>query len=906
MALPKRYEPGSVEQKWYQHWMNKGYFHSEPDERESYTVLMPPPNVTGILHMGHMLNNTVQDILVRKARLEGKNACWVPGTDHASIATEAKVVKRLREQGIKKSDLSREAFLDKAWEWTDEYGGKILEQLKKLGASCDWERTRFTMDPELSESVMKVFVDLYKKGKLYRSLRMTNWDPEACTVLSNEEVIYHEEQSKLYYLKYELSDGSGHLEVATTRPETILGDTAVAVHPEDARYTKFVGKKVRIPVIGREIPVIADDYVDREFGTGALKITPAHDVNDNEIGERHQLDSIDIFTEKAAIKEGYGDYSGMDRFELRKQMAKDLEAAGLLLKEEDYTNKVGRSERTDVLVEPRLTLQWFVKMDGFAAEALEAVKSGAVGFFPPHFINMYENWLKEENVRDWCISRQLWWGQRIPAWYHGEEVFVAATAEEALAQAREKLGADIQLEDLTQDEDVLDTWFSSWLWPISVFHGFQGQEELRYYYPTQVLVTAWDIIYLWVARMIMAGYTWSEELLGADHIEKTGKQPFNHVYFTGMVRDNKRRKMSKSLGNSPDALVLLDKYGADGVRFGMLSSASAGNDIIFDAPIDPKTGQVLNESKLCDQGLNFSNKMWNALRLIEGWEVLPADTAQPAADLLAIDWMNSAYNSLLQQLDKSYADYRLSEVVMDLYNFIWNNFCSWFLEMIKPAYGEAIHPQTKQAAIELFEKQMIVLHPVMPFVTEEIWHALKERSAGEDIIVAKWPEKGKIHDTVLKQIESLKELVSKVREIRQQFGLKKSEALELYAEEGNFYRQLTNDQALMELLKKMAVLGSVDTKSDTDKNLIDFISGVDKFYVAVEQDVDWAEELAKIEKDIEYYEGFLSSVEKKLSNERFVNNAPPSVVEKERQKRADGETKLANLLQAKKDIEGKV
>ncbi|HKK89495.1 MAG TPA: class I tRNA ligase family protein, partial [Saprospiraceae bacterium] len=546
------------------------------------------------------------------------------------------------------------------------------------------------------------------------------------------------------------------------------------------------------------------------------------------------------------------------------------------------------------------------KMDAFAAEALEAVKSGEVDFFPPHFINMYENWLKEENVRDWCISRQLWWGQRIPAWYHGEEVFVAATEEEALAQAREKLGADIRLEDLKQDEDVLDTWFSSWLWPISVFHGFQGQEELRYYYPTQVLVTAWDIIYLWVARMIMAGYTWSEDLLGTEHMEKTGKQPFNHVYFTGMVRDNKRRKMSKSLGNSPDALVLLDKYGADGVRFGMLSSASAGNDIIFDAPIDPKTGQVLNESKLCDQGLNFSNKMWNALRLIEGWEQLPADDPQPAADQLAIDWMHHAFYALLEQLDKSYNNYRLSEVVMDLYNFIWNNFCSWFLEMIKPAYGEAIHPATKQAAIELFEKQMIVLHPVMPFVTEEIWHALKERSTGEDIIVAEWPEKGKVQDKVLKQIESLKELVSKVRDIRQQFGLKKSEALELYAEEGNFYSQLTNDQALMDLLKKMAVLGSVDTKSDTDKNLIDFISGVDKFYVAVEQEVDWAEELAKIEKDIEYYQGFLKSVEKKLSNERFVNNAPEAVVEKERQKKADGETKLANLLQAKKDVEGKV
>lgn len=906
MSLAKRYNPSEVESKWYEHWQSAGYFHSEPDDRESYTILMPPPNVTGILHMGHMLNNTIQDILIRKARLEGKNACWVPGTDHASIATEAKVVKKLRAQGIKKSDLSREEFLNHAWEWKEEYGGKILDQLKKMGASCDWERTCFTMDPKLSESVIQVFVDLYKKGKLYRGLRMTNWDPEACTVLSNEEVIYKEEQSHLYHLKYELVDGTGHLEVATTRPETILGDTAVAVHPEDDRYQFFIGKTVRVPLINREIPVIGDEYVDREFGTGALKITPAHDTNDYEIGQKHGLESIDIFTQKATIKEGYGSYSGLDRFELRKQIRKDLDTAGFLLKTEDYINNVGRSERTDVPVEPRLTLQWFVDMKDFAATALQAVKSNEVEFFPPHFINMYENWLKEENVRDWCISRQLWWGHQIPAWYLEDEIFVAHNEEEALQQARRKLGNHLQASDLKRDEDVLDTWFSSMLWPISVFDGFKDQKELQYYYPTQVLVTAWDIIFFWVARMVMAGYEWSETLLGAQHTNAKGKQPFEHVYFTGMVRDNQRRKMSKSLGNSPDALVLLDLYGADGVRFGMLSSASAGNDIVFDAPIDPKTGKVLNESKLCEQGLNFSNKMWNALRLIEGWDELDNKQNQKVSDICAIDWINNSLNELILQLDQSYSKYRLSEVVIKLYNFIWNDFCSWYLEMIKPEYGKGIHPKTKKATIEIFEQLMILLHPIMPFVTEEIWHALKNRNQGEDLIIAKYPKAGQIQETLIENINQLKDIVSKIRELRQKYGLKKSEELKLYFDTGHFSGQMDELQGMRELLVKMAVLERIDPIQKTDETLIEFISGVNKFYIVLEQEVNWEEELSKIDKDIEYYQGFLKSVEKKLGNERFVNNAPAAVVDKEKQKQQDGQTKLENLLEARKEVLGKI
>ena len=668
MSLSTRYTPSETEKKWYDHWMNRDYFHSEPDEREPYTIVIPPPNVTGVLHMGHMLNNTIQDILIRRARLLGYNACWVPGTDHASIATEAKVVKQLREKGIKKSDLTRDEFLAHAFEWKDKYGGIILDQLQKLGASCDWKRTRFTMDDTMSAAVVRIFNDLHKKGKIYRGLRMTNWDPSAKTVLSNEEVIHSEEQSKLYYVKYKIEDTEDEwVTIATVRPETILGDSAIAVNPKDERFKHLHGKKVLVPLIGRAIPIIADRYVEVEFGTGCLKVTPAHDMNDYEIGQRHNLEVIDTLNEDGTLSEAAQLYVGENRFNARKLIVKDLEAAGHLVKIEDYKNKVGRSERTNAIVEPRLTMQWFLKMDEFAATALDAVKKDEVTFYPKSMWNMYNSWLKEENVKDWCISRQLWWGQQIPAWYYEDKIFVAMTAEEALEKAKKETGnAALTLADLKQDEDVVDTWFSSWLWPISVFDGFENTDDLAYYYPTNTLVTAWDIMFFWVARMIMAGYEWSEDLLGKDFIEKKGKQPFHDVYFTGMVRDSKRHKMSKSLGNSPDALALIENYGADGVRFGMLSSAAAGNDIIFDAPIG-KNGKAENSSKLCEQGRNFCNKMWNALRLLKGWEVVDkaADESTEAINELAGQWMEQKMNKVIADLDAQMDKYQLSDSIME-------------------------------------------------------------------------------------------------------------------------------------------------------------------------------------------------------------------------------------------------
>ncbi len=903
MELPKRYDPKDTESKWYGHWMEKDYFRSEPDEREPYTIVIPPPNVTGVLHMGHMLNNTIQDILIRRARQKGYNACWVPGTDHASIATEAKVVRMLRERGIQKGDLTREEFLGYAWEWKEKYGGIILEQLKKLGASCDWHRTRFTMEEKMSRAVIHVFVDLYRKGKLYRGLRMTHWDPEAQTVLSNEEVIYKEEKSNLYYVRYKVVNEDGSetgewITIATVRPETILGDTAIAVHPDDERYRHLQGKYAIVPLVERKVPIVADDYVEMDFGTGALKITPAHDPNDYEIGLRHELEVIDVLNADGTMSEAARFFVGMDRFEARKAMVKALEARGHLVKVEEYVNKVGRSERTDAVVEPRLTLQWFLDMKEFARTALEAVRKGEVRFFPEHFWNMYYNWLNEENVRDWCISRQLWWGQRIPAWYYGDEVFVAETAEEALAMAREQLGKpDLTLDDLEQDPDVVDTWFSSWLWPITVFDGFDRTEDFKYYYPTSVLVTGWDIMFFWVARMIMAGYEYAEELLGPELAAKKGKQPFRDVFFTGMVRDNKRRKMSKSLGNSPDALELIERYGADGVRFGLMSATSAGNDIIFDAPVDPKTGRVRNESKLCEQGRNFCNKMWNALRLVRGWQVSD-ELPQSEVSRLAVEWLEAKFNQHLAEAEKNYEQYRLSDVLMSLYRLIWDDFCSWYLEMVKPAYGQPIDRTTYDATIAIFERLMTVLHPFMPFVTEEIWHGLKDRAASDDCIVSPWPEVGAWDDALIADVEQAKDIVSKVREVRAKNRLKQREPLKFFIENSERARALLDRPGLRRMLEKMAVLEGVELTGQEPASSVSFISGTEQCFVVVEKAIDIEAERARLEKELEHARKFVAGIERKLANEKFVQNAPAPVVERERKKLADGKERIKILEEA--------
>lgn len=869
MELSKHYDPRSIESKWYRHWMDKRYFHSEPDEREPFTVVIPPPNVTGVLHMGHMLNNTIQDILIRKARLEGKNACWVPGTDHASIATEAKVVKWLREEmNLTKGELSRDEFMKYAWQWKEKYGGIILDQLKRLGASCDWEREAFTMDEVRSEAVIKAFVDLYKKGKLYRDHRMVNWDPEAQTVLSNEEVLYSNEQSKLYHVNYPIEGSNDFITIATTRPETILADTALAVHPDDERYKHLKGKKVKVPLTDRVVPIIFDDYVDREFGTGALKITPAHDPNDYEIGKKHGLEVIEILDDRGRMNETAGMFVGDDRMKARKLMGKALEEAGFLKEIEDYTNNVGRSERTNAVVEPKLSLQWYVDMKALAASALEAVMSDEVEFVPKSQKNLYRHWM--ENIRDWCISRQLWWGHRIPAYYLEDQVFVAESPEEALEQARAAFPErEINASDLRQDEDVLDTWFSSWLWPISVFDGFKNREELEYYYPTSVLVTGWDIIFLWVARMVMAGYEWED------------KRPFEKVYFTGMVRDKQRRKMSKSLGNSPDALGLIDDFGADSVRFGMLSSSPAGGDLLFD-------------EKLIEQGRNFCNKMWNALRLIKGWEV---DSKQGAseANLKAIHWMRSRTQEIVNELEQSFAQFRLSEGLMQLYNFIWNDFCSWYLELIKPDYGAPIDHETLQATVEIYEDLMVLLHPFMPFISEEIWHQLKDRGEGADCIVASYPSSGSFDQDLNHKMEEVRTIVTKVREIRSSKGLSPKESLELIcSNEGHWL--FSSD--LMGTLTKMANISEVKTTSESPEQAISFVVGTDKFFVPIGDMIDVEEEIKKLEKDLEYAQGFVASVEKKLSNERFVQNAPEQVVDKERQKLSDGKERMEKIRQS--------
>ncbi len=906
MSLSTRYTPQETEKKWYDHWMEKNYFHSEPDEREPYSIVIPPPNVTGVLHMGHMLNNTVQDILIRQARLKGYNACWVPGTDHASIATEAKVVKMLREKGIKKSDLSREDFLKYAFEWKDKYGGIILDQLQKLGASCDWERTRFTMEPKLSDAVIRVFIDLYKKGKIYRGLRMTNWDPSAKTVLSNEEVIHSEENSKLYYLRYQIEGTEDeYVTIATVRPETILGDTAIAVNPKDERFAHLHGKNAIVPLIGRPIPIIADRYVDMEFGTGCLKITPAHDMNDYEIGQRHNLEVIDTLNEDGTLNEAAQLYVGEDRFVARKLIMKDLEDAGHLVKIEDYKNKVGRSERTNAIVEPRLTMQWFLKMDEFAATALQAVKKEEVSFFPSGMWNMFYSWLKEENVKDWCISRQLWWGQQIPAWYYEDHIIVAATEEEALEEAKKVTGnTALTHDDLHRDEDVVDTWFSSWLWPLTVFDGFEKENDLAYYYPTNALVTGWDIMFFWVARMIMAGYEWANDLLGPEVAAKKGKMPFHDVYFTGMVRDSKRRKMSKSLGNSPDALALIDNYGADGVRFGMLSSAAAGNDIIFDAPIDPKTGVVINESKLCEQGRNFCNKMWNALRLIKQWEIVDAPVDDSTADInkLAGDWLEQKMYRLVEDLDKQMKEYRLSDAIMELYKFIWSDFCSWYLEMIKPAYGAPIDSATYQQSIDLFEKMMILLHPFMPFVTEEIWHQLRDRKEGEDCIISRWPAVGNYDEHFINEIELAKDIVSGVRDTRNNNGIKQKEPLKVHGQTSAELAELLESEGMKAMVMKMAFLESLDMTEDSIDNSVSFQVKTHKFFVELNQEINKEEECERLNKELEYFQGFVKTVEKKLGNDSFVNRAPAQVVELERKKLADGNAKIKNIREALADL----
>lgn len=862
--LATKYNPADVEEKWYAYWLKNGLFKSKPDGREPYTVVIPPPNVTGILHMGHMLNNTIQDILVRRARMEGKNACWVPGTDHASIATEAKVVNKLAAQGIKKSDLSREEFLKYAWEWKEEHGGIILKQLQKLGASCDWDRTAFTMDEIRSESVLKVFVDLYNKGLIYRGVRMVNWDPKALTALSDEEVIYKDEHSKLYHLRYFIEGEDKYIIVATTRPETILGDTAVCVNPNDPRYSFLKGKKVIIPLVNRVVPIIMDDYVDIEFGTGCLKVTPAHDVNDYMLGEKYNLPSIDIFNDNGTISEAGGLYVGMDRFDVRKQIAKDLQEAGLLEKVEDYDNKVGYSERTNVVIEPKLSMQWFVKMDKLAAPALDAVMKDEIKFHPDKFKNIYRHWM--ENIKDWCISRQLWWGHRIPAYYLPQGGFVvAATPEEALKLAREKSGkADLQMSDLRQDEDCLDTWFSSWLWPISLFDGINnpGNEEINYYYPTTDLVTAPDIIFFWVARMIMAGYEYEHKL------------PFRNVYFTGIVRDKIGRKMSKSLGNSPDALELIKTYGADGVRMGLMLAAPAGNDILYD-------------DALCEQGRNFNNKIWNAFRLVKGWnvdETLP----QPQTAAIAVEWFDAQLNRTLEEVKDLFGKYRLSEALMAVYKLFWDEFSSWYLEMVKPAYQQPIDRKTYDATLRYFDALLRMLHPFMPFITEELWQHLYDRKEGESIMTARMPEPQPVDMEIINRFETTKLVVAGIRTIRLQKGIANKEQLTLQIIGAHNH---SNDC----ILTKMTNLATIETIEEKDPAAASFRVHATEYAIPMSNAIDVEAELKKLEAELKYAQGFLKTVMGKLGNERFVQNAPEAVVAMERKKKADAEEKIKSL-----------
>ena len=870
MELEAKYNPSSVEGKWYQYWMKHKLFHSKPDNRKSYTIVMPPPNVTGVLHMGHMLNNTIQDILIRRARMKGFNACWAPGTDHASIATEAKVVKRLADQGIKKTDLSREEFIKHAWDWTHEYGGIILEQLKRLGASADWERTAFTMDEERSRSVFDVFVDLYNKGLIYRGVRVVNWDPAAQTALSDEEVIYKEQQGKLYYLRYFVEGENRYVVVATTRPETIMGDTAVCINPNDERYRDLVGKSLVVPLVDRSVPIIEDEYVDLEFGTGCLKVTPAHDVNDYMLGEKHQLKTIDIFNDDATLNEHGGRYAGMDRFAVREQIEKDLAEAGLLEKVEDYTNKVGHSERTDAVIEPKLSMQWFLKMTELAQPALKAVMDDDIKLHPAKFKNTYRHWM--ENVKDWCVSRQLWWGHRIPAYYLPSGSYVvASTKEEALKLAQEQ-DPSLKSEDLRQDEDCLDTWFSSWLWPITLFTPALGDnsKEFDYYYPTSDLVTGPDILFFWVARMIIAGY------------EFKGQKPFENVYLTGIVRDKIGRKMSKSLGNSPDPLDLIDRYGADGVRMGMMISAAAGNDILFD-------------EALCEQGRNFCNKVWNVFRLIKGWEA--SDIEQPLHAEIAIKWFEQQLSATALEIDDLMSKYRISEALTAIYKLIRDDFSGWYLELIKPAYGQPIDTKTLRKTEQFLETLLAQLHPFMPFITEELWQALKERQEGESLMVTLIPEAGSVDNAFLARFAQTQEIISAIRNIRTSKNLSPRE--ELVLEVAPSY---ANDMDAV--LMKLANLTEIRRSEEKSEGSISFVIGTDEFAVPMANLINAEEEIKKLEEDLEYQKKFLLGVEKKLSNENFVARAPDQVIALERKKKADAESRIQTIEQSLKQLKG--
>ena len=865
MEIPTKYNPAESEDKWYKYWMDKGFFHSVPDEREAYTIVIPPPNVTGVLHMGHMLNNTIQDVLVRRARLQGKNACWVPGTDHASIATEAKVVNKLKQEGISKADITREEFMAHAWEWKEKHGGIILEQLKKLGASCDWDRTAFTMDEGLYESVIDTFIDLYKKDKIYRGIRMVNWDPSAQTAVSDEEIIHKELQSKLYYLRYQVEGSDEYITIATTRPETILGDTAVCINPNDERFAHLRGKRCIVPLVNRSIPIIEDEYVDMEFGTGALKITPAHDIHDYEIGDRHNLESIDIFNDNGTMSEAAQLYVGKDRFEVRDLILPDLEEAGNMVKVEDYVNKVGFSERTDAVIEPKLSMQWFLNMKELAEPALKHVMNDDIQLHPAKFKNTYRHWM--ENVKDWCISRQLWWGQRIPVYYLPEGGHVVAkTIEEALVAATAKTGKTYKAEDLRQDEDVLDTWFSSWLWPLSVFDGVRNpeNEEINYYYPTNDLVSGPDILFFWIARMVIAGYEYKDA------------KPFKNVYLTGIVRDEQGRKMSKSLGNSPDPLDLIAKYGADGVRVGMLLCSPAGGDLLF------------NEN-LPEQGRNFTTKIWNAFRLVKGWEV--ADIEQPEYARIATEVFHARLNNTMEQLDEQFKQYRISEALMTVYTLFRDEFSSWYLEMVKPAYQQPIDRKTFDSTVALFEKLMQLLHPFMPFLTEEIWQLFADRSEEESIMVSVMPKPESYDANLLAKFEQVKEVIVAVRNIRKQKNIAFKEVLEMnYKAKGDNY-----DASFDCVVAKMCNLKEITTANGEMTGAMSFIVNAIEYFIPLGDLVNVEEELKKMEEELKYTKGFLMSVQKKMSNERFVNNAPAKVIEIEKKKMADAEAKIKVL-----------
>lgn len=865
MEIASKYNPAEVEDKWYKYWLENKFFHSEPDSREPYTIVIPPPNVTGVLHMGHMLNNTIQDILVRRARMMGKNACWVPGTDHASIATEAKVVGKLAAEGISKNDLSREAFLEHAWEWTHKHGGIILEQLKKLGASCDWDRTCFTMDEKRSESVLKVFVDLYNKGLIYRGIRMVNWDPSAKTAVSDEEVIHHEVNGKLYYLRYKVEGEDGYAVIATTRPETIFGDIAVCINPNDPKTAHMKGKKVIVPIANRVVPIIEDEYVDMEFGTGFLKVTPAHDVNDYMLGEKYNLEVIDIFNDNGTLNSHGLQYEGMDRFDVRKKIEKDLEELGLMEKTEAYTNSVGYSERTNVPIEPKLSMQWFLKMEALAKPALEAVENDTIKFHPAKFKNTYRHWM--ENIKDWNISRQLWWGHQIPAYYLPEGGFVVGeTPEKALAEAQ-KQNPNLRMEDLRQDEDCLDTWFSSWLWPISVFDGINNPDnkDIKYYYPTNDLVTGPDIIFFWVARMIMSGY------------EYRGEACFNNVYFTGIVRDKLGRKMSKQLGNSPDPIELMEKYGADGVRMGLLLTAPAGNDLPFD-------------ESLCEQGRNFNNKIWNAFRLVKGWEVSDS-IEQPESSRIAIEWFQNVLAKTASELDDLFGKYRLSEALMSLYKLFWDEFSSWYLEMAKPAYQQPIDKKTYEATLGFFDSLLRLLHPFMPFITEELWQALTERKAGESIMVSEMPKEVSFSNDLIDTFEKVKEVIAGVRTIRLQKNIPNKEELSL-----DVIGQYNTD--FDTVISKMGNLTSINIVAEKDPTSVSFLVGTTEFSVPLGNNIDIEAELKRLNDELKYLEGFLKSVAAKLSNEKFVANAKPEIVDNERKKQADAESKIKTIKES--------